>query len=342
MKKLAIVIGAAVLLAGIASAGVVKATKSEITFKGFGTFRLEQTETIGGQRRLGNMNSEFKGKGLLGGLAAKTILRPGQIDEIYDLPGRTIYQITPKRKEYTSQAIESWAETQKKALAGGDEKAPAEKTESDVKIVRSEFKVEDTGEARTFGAFPCRKYQVLWTVDWENVKTGEKGSDRLVTAVWTTPPNDETRKALAEEAAFYKSYMAAVGLNSEKLSQDVLGTQWMAVLGSFDPAGGGSRPAGPDAAAVAREMKKIEGYPIVTDGQYFPAPRAQAAQAEEKGGGGLGGALGKLGAGLMKKKPDPAQEKAPALAFYTEVLSLSVRAVDESAFRVPEGFKKKN
>jgi hypothetical protein len=90
-------------------------------------------------------------------------------------------------------------------------------------------------------------------------------------------------------------------------------------------------------------MQKIEGYPIVVDGKYFPAPKIKPAESESPSGGigGIGGALGKLGGNLLKKKPDPEEEKAPAISFYTEILSLNEAAVDAAELQVPAGYKKK-
>jgi len=331
---------AVMLLAGMLSAGVVRSSKSEIVFKGFGTFTSTSTDKLTADRKLTEANSDFKGKGLLGGLAAKTVLRPGQTGDLIDLAAATMTQIDHKRKEYTVTSLEKWGETRKQAVGETGDKSQAQERESEIRIVRSEYKVEATGESKIINGFACRKFLATWTVDWENTRTQEKGTDRLETAVWATPMTDAFKAAQAEEQAFYQGYLKAVGLNQEKLQQDVLGTEWIGLLAAFDPAGGKSKLT-PDQAAVAREMKKIEGYPVVVDGKYFPAPKAKAQEAEESSGGGLGGALGRLGGSLLKKKPNPEEEKAPAVSFYTELVSLSAAALDPSELQVPATYKKK-
>ena len=341
MKKLIVIFAAAAVLAGPASAGVVKSSKSQIVFKGFGTFVSTSSDRLTADRKLTEAESEFKGKGLLGGLAGKTFLRPGKTGDLVDLTGSTFTQIDHKRKEYTITPLQNWAETRRQAMSGSDS-GSSQKTESEIRIVKSEFRVSDSGESKTFNGFACRKFTSLWTVDWENTRTGEKGTDRLETAVWTTQPTDALKAASAEEMAFYKGYLSAIGLPSEKLQQDVLGTEWIGLLAAFDPAGGKSNLK-PDAAVVAREMQKIEGYPIVVDGKYYPAPKAKPAESESpsSGLGGIGGALGKIGGGLLKKKPDPEEEKAPAISFYTEIISLNSASVDPAELQVPAGYKKK-
>jgi len=340
MRRIAALLAAMTFGVALAYGGVVKTTKTEVTFKKFGTFKATITDKIAETKKLGETASEFKGQGVLGTIAAKTVLRSGQTGDLIDLPAMTIYQIDHKRKEYTAAPIEKWAETQKQAEGESQSTQETEKTESDVKITKNEFKVEKTGETKAINGFACTKFLALWTVDWENVKTGEKGTDRLETAIWTTPMNDTLTAARDEEMKFSQAYIKAIGLNADTLERDVLGAKWIALLSGFDPAGGSKMKA--QGTTIADETKKIEGYPIVIDGKYYPAPRPKAAEAEDQGGGGIGGALGKLGGGLFKKKPNPDEEKAPALAFYTEITSLAVAAVDPNELQPPASYKKKS
>jgi hypothetical protein len=320
--------------------GVVKTQKSEITFKGFGSFRATMTEKLVSDKMAQSTESEFKGKGLMGSLVVKNLLPSGKTGQIVDLPAMTLTQIDAKRKEYTVTAIEKFAESRRQALAGEDKKPQEPAKESEYRIIKSEFKVEAPGESKSINGFDCRKFVALWTVEWENTRTRDKGTDKLETILWTTPTSGEFQNALAEEKVFYAGYMKAMGFEADKFQQDILGTEWLNLLALFDPAGGKSKLV-PDRAVTAREMKKIEGYPVVVDGKYYPAPKPKAAESEDQGGGGIGGALGKLGKGLLKKKPNPEEENAPAIAFYTEVTSITTGALDASAFQPPADYKKK-
>ena len=254
MKKvfaLAVILG---LAAGPAMAGVVKQSKSQITFKGFGTFTAVSSGKVSTERSLTEMKSEFKGKGIVGGLAGKTLLRSGDSVEIVDLPARMIYRLDPKKKEYTATPIEKI-----QAGAGGagqaEEEQPGKPQESDIKITRNEFKVEATGENKDINQFSCQKYIVTWIVDWENVRTGEKGTDKLASDVWTTPTSDTIQAALKEESAFSKEYMKALGLDADQVQRDVLGTSWLALLQGLNPAGGGAKFKDP--GKFTKEMGKI-------------------------------------------------------------------------------------
>ena len=337
-KKIIALAVIVLLAAGSGFAGVTKSQKSEITFKGFGKMTSSSTETLAGGRKLSDLNAEFEGKGLLGGLAGKTMFRSGHTGDFVDLAAMTTAQIDHKKKTYTVTPIEKWAETREEMKdAGQAEGAETEKKESPIRIVKSEFKVEATGEARTINGFACKKYLALWTVEWENTETGDRGTDRLETATWTTPITADLQAAQAEEMAFAQAYMKAVGFDMKDLQRDVLGTQWLGLLAAFDPVNGQSTLKA-DPEKITREMAKIQGYPIVVDGKYFVTPKYKKAESQPSTGGGL---AGKVIGGLLKKKPNPEEENAPAVAFYTEITALSSAAVDPASVQVPAGYKRK-
>ncbi len=341
MKRIAIAALAALVLLAPAFAGVVKSSKSSLSFKTLGTFTTQTTERLTSDRKLTETDSEFKGKGLLGGLAGKTIFRSGRTGELVDLPALTITQIDHKRKTYTVSSIEEFVKERDAALSeAGQKPAEGAPAESDIRIVRSELKVTATGQSQTINGFDCREHQVRWTVDWENIKTGDKGTDRLESDVWTTAETAALKSAQAEEMAFGRAYLKAMGLDMDKMQRDVLGTEWIAILAGLDPVSGGSKMK-PDAAVMAREMAKIKGYPVLIDGRYAPAPKAKPAEAQEEAAGGIRGRLGQLGKDLLKKKPNPEEEKAPALSFRTEVLSIEAAAVAPESLQVPADYKKK-
>jgi len=335
MKKIFTIAAVILVAASLSFGGVVRTTKSEITFKKFGTFTSEQTEKVTADKRIADMDSAFKGQGILGGIF-KAFFPTGKTGELVDLGANTITAIDHRRKEFTVTSIEKFVADRNQAIASQQQSKP-EAQESDIRIVKSEFKVEGPGESKTINGFDCKQFLARWTVDWENVKTGDKGTDRLETILWTTPA-DALAAAQAEEASFGSAYLKAMGLDMTKLQNDVLGTQWLALLAGLDPAGGGVKMDA-NQASVAQEMGKITGYPIVVDGKYYPQPKVKPQEEPQQTGGGL---LGRIGGSLLKKKPDPEAEKAPVVAFYTEVKSISVAPVDAAAFQVPAGYKNKS
>lgn len=327
------------LLTASVSAGVVKKTKSEIGFRGFGKFSLVQTEKLTVDQKWTHMMTDFKGQGITGGLAAKTILRSGDTGEIADLPASTVVKLDNKKKVYTVSPIEKLKE-QMADSEGESEEAEDETSESTIKVTKNEFSVDDTGEESTINGFPVRKFLVHWLMEWEDTETGEKGSNRLETVVWTTPLSGELEKAREEEFGFSKAYLEKIGIKIDQMEQDVLGTKWMAVLDSFSM----KRSETPrDFSKAADELQKIKGYPIVTDGQYFVTgqkPEGESSEKTEEGPTGVKGAIGGLLKKTLKKKPAD-DANTPALSFRTEVLEISTPSLGAGDFQVPAGYKKK-
>ncbi|MHB8094721.1 MAG: hypothetical protein ACYDH0_07240 [Candidatus Aminicenantales bacterium] len=339
MKKAALFLMSLAFLAGPAFSGVVKKTSSDINFKGFGRFTTVQSQKLTAQRTWTDSQNNFKGKGLLGGLAGKAVLRSGDFSELTDLPALSVYRIDAKKKEYTVSPIKKITEEE-----GGDKGEKAEEgekpAESDIRIVKNEFKVDATGESKDINGFPTKQFLIRWVLDWENVRTGEKGTNRLETEIWATPYSDVIRKALDEEQKYFREYMKAIGLDQDKLQQDMLGSSWLSILNGLNAAKG--RPsASADAAKAAGEMKKIQGYPVVIDGQYFATSVSPQGEAEEGSGGGKGGLLGGLAKKAFKKKPAEDAAAEPSLAYRIELQELSLVDLSDADFQIPEGYKKK-
>jgi hypothetical protein len=343
MKK-ALISGMIVLvLAAPMLAGVVKKTKADVTFRGFGKFSLAQVEKLTAELKWADTKSDFKGQGIAGGLAAKTILRSGDTGEIIDLTQSSVSRLDNKKKEYTVEPIEKIEQEAEGEKTEAGKKTDEQEAESHVKITKSEFKVEDTSEESTINNFPVRKYLVHWLTEWENTETGDKGSSRLETLLWTTPMNESFQKAQQEEMKFNRAYMQKLGLDVEKTQEDVLGMRWMAILDSFGKTKG---QPGRDYSKAAQEMQKIKGYPIVIDGKYFVTGQKAEGEGAEGGQEESQGAKEKVGGFLkkaLKKKPaDPAASaNEPTLTYHTEVLELSTPDLGAADFQVPAGYKKK-
>jgi hypothetical protein len=337
MKRILVLLCVLCVLTAPAFSGVVKKTRSEITFKGFGRFSTSQSEKVVPQKHWVDSQNDFKGKGLLGGLAGKTVLRSGNFGEITDLPALSVYRLDPKKREYTVSPIKNLSEEMKGEEKGAEKPAEEKAAESDVKIIKSEFKVEETGESQTINAFQATKYVITWVVEWENIRTGEKGTNSLESVVWATPYTDVIVKAQEEEHKYFRAYMKAIGLDQDKIQQDVLGTNWMSMLDGMNAAKGRPGVSG-SIAKGAGEMKKIKGYPVLIDGKYsVVSDRPQGAAEEERPKGLLGGLAKKV----LKKKPSGEEAKEPTLTYHIEVLEISLVDLADTDFQVPVDYKKK-
>jgi len=339
MKKFIIVFITGLVMTGSVFAGVVKKSKIEVSFKDFGKFSSEKNETLTAEKKLSDSKNKFKGKGIMGKLSGKFFLKSGETGEIIALPEMTIVRMDHKKKEYRSEPIEKITNEEEATEAGyGGEVEVEQDEESEIKIIRSEFKVDDTGESKTINEFPAKKYIITWVTEWENVRTGEKGTDRLVTDVWTTPLTGDLQQAREEELAFTKSYMKSIGIDADSLQQMILGTNWLALLGSMSEDGQQRRHKGSD---FADEMKKIEGYPVIIDGQYFAKREGGEAEEneEEDSGDDVKGMLGGLAKKALKKGSK--NENEPAFTYYTELIEFSPAKVGDDAFQIPANYKKK-
>jgi hypothetical protein len=335
------------LLAAPALAGVAKKTKSNIIFQKFGTFNLTSDSKTTPDMQWTSSVSEFKGKGLTGGLVGKTMLRSGDTGQIIDLPASSIVTLDNKKKEYTVAPIKKLSEEMGEAQKDAQPK-PEERQPSTIKVTKNEFKVEDTGEESTINSFPCRKYLVLWVTEWEDTQTGEKGSSRLDTAVWTTPMSDTLREAQAEEMKFNQAYLEKIGITIDPSQRDVLGMSWISMLDAFGRPGAKPKQ---DSSKAAAEMKKIQGYPIVIDGKYDVKgvkPRAEAgaetAESEEQSPADVKGAIGGFLKKSLKKKPTDTVPKTdePTLTYRIETLEVTTPSLSADDFQVPAGYKKKS
>jgi hypothetical protein len=347
MKKTLICSLAALLLAAPALAGVAKKTKSNIVFQNFGTFSLTSSSKTTPDIQWTSSVSEFKGKGLTGGLVGKTLLRSGDTGQIIDLPAATIATLDNKKKEYTVAPIKKLSDEMGEAQKDAQTKPEEKEQPSTIKVTKNEFKVEDTGEESTINNFPCRKYLILWLTEWEDTQTGEKGSSRLDTAVWTTPMSDTLREAQAEEMKFNQAYLEKIGITMDPSQRDVLGMSWISMLDAFGRPGAKPKQ---DSSKAAAEMKKIQGYPIVIDGKYDvkgvkpqAAAGAETAESEEQSPADVKGAIGGFLKKSLKKKPSDTAPKAdePTLTYRIETLEITTPSLSAADFQVPAGYKKK-
>ncbi len=332
MKKPTVLVLAGLWLTGSVFGGVVRKSKSEITFQKFGTFTFTQEERMTDERRSADMESVFKGKGIISSLAGKALLRSGTFGEIVDLPQSTVTSIDHKKKQYEVRPIQPMSRPTGRQGSGG--KAAEDKTEeSEIKIIRSEFTVKKTDETRTINQFACTKYLITWILEWENTKTGAKGTDRLTTDVWTAAMTSELNQSLKTHYGFYQAYMKKLGVDRDAAANDYLGLSWIEVLSSLDVQGNKPKLSGEKAAA---ELKKIEGFPIVIDGKYFSKTEG-GPQAEEEESGGI---LGRLSKKVLDRKPKDEGE-TPVLAYYTEIQDIRTAELGPDVFQPPAGYKEK-
>ncbi len=338
-------------------AGIIKENKSRVEFIGFGKYTTHSNVKMTASKHLEESRNEFKGKGILGNIAAKLVLRPGHEAEIVDLDKKQIIKINHEKEEYQVIPLESYVEDYEpleEEPYEAEEPQPSEQqedveAESDIRIIRQVFEVNETGNEKTINDFPSREFTIKWVTEWENIRTGERGTDSLFSTVWTTRESERIKEARAEEQAYSRKYMESIGLSMDEEYYQMLGLNWLTMFQQMNKEK--QAEADVESEKMGREMQKIEGYPIVIDGSYFLIrPQVEKEQAKKQDSektditdvGGMFGNIMKK-AVKDKKKSEPKKEGATAaFSYYTELLDLKVTEVSESAFEAPAGYKQVN
>ena len=97
---------------------------------------------------------------------------------------------------------------------------------------------------------------------------------------------EELRQARAIETGFQKAYMKAIGLDSDLMKEDLLGTKWFEKLKEIQ---GSDVNPNLNYENMAKELKKFEGYQqIISDLKYFAIQKGgkkESTASSESGDG---------------------------------------------------------
>ena len=350
------------LLLTALQAGVIRESKSSVGFTGMGKYTQKTVIKLSGLKELEQTRSDFDADNVLMGMAAKFFTGDDNKSTLIDLNAEKIYTIDHEEKTYTVTPIRKLTEEDKQnidkvrkgELPQTDEDSEQtnedmQEEESNIKLIRREFKVFDTGEKENINGFDCKKYTLYYVSEWEDTETGERTTDSLFTIVWTTPYSEQLKQINQEEMQFGKAYLKAVGMEVdwEDTKDDILGLNWISMFGQM----GKADVEAPDAesADIVKEMQKIEGFPVVIDGSYFviaPEKEEPEEQEEEEQStvdvtdmGSLFGAITKQVVKNETQKPQEKKNEA-ALTYRTELVRYEISDIPESDLSVPAGYKK--
>ena len=334
-----------------AQQGVIKKTSSKVEFAGFGNYTVSERDFITAEQKRSDEKTKFKGKGFLKGTIAKLILKSGDMGRIDQPLQKRIVHLDHKKKRYWIDEIKEMdlsGMTPGKDMGetgepGDMESEEPQKTESDIEIIRTVFKVTDHSENKTVGDFNANKYSILWVMEWRNKVTEEKGTDSLYTLVWTTPYTDEIKNAMKIEQEFAKNQLGAMGIEVEEMQREaMLGLNWLKVFGQLNK--NESETRGPDTQNPewVEEMKKLKGFPVEIDGEMFnkrKKPEGMAQTENESNPTDVKGALG----GMFKKKLFGKKKSGEqsTIAYYTRTGKYGVGNVGDDPFKIPRKYKEK-
>lgn len=352
MRKYIFTILVLFIWSALLNAGVIRKSTSEVSFVGTGKFLVQTTIKIEGNKRLEDSKKKFKGAGLMGGLMAKTVLRPGHTAKVVSLDDQTVMDVNHKKQTFRIFPLEQidWEEDNNEGVTEENSTSDEseEQEESNIRITKNEFKVTATGKNKTINKFPCSQYEISWLVEWEDTETGETGMDKLLSQVWTTEPTAEMLAAEKEAMAFNVKYAKKIGFDMDDQRSEILGTRWLSMFQAMNP--GSGRQAKADDAQWASELKKIKGSPVVTSGKYYFTRKKPAGEEEEEkveeekpDFSNPRGAFGSIMKNAFGKKRNSSKKKGgklkPAFSYRTELKKLEQTSIDPGAFAPPAGYK---
>lgn len=314
-------------------------------FGGVGASEGTSTDRISGLKKRSASTMQMTGK--IGGLLGKFGGDMGT-DEIILVEEDRVVTMNHKKKTYTERTItlpQGEEDTDYQAGTGTEDSSGYEEEEKrNVRVVRNEVTVTQTGEKKPIGAFECERYMVTWIVETEDLDTKERATSTMITDLWNTPETKQTRALQEEENAFNQAYLEKVGIDIPPQKMKRFGL--MAVAGML----------GADHDEMEEKMKElekkfstIEGFSIASSVTWKTSSTAQQEQqgeeAEEidmsEGFGGLLSGFAKKVAKKSAEKKEDSGEGTVIFSSYTEIRQIDTSTVPNTEFLVPEGYARK-
>ena len=291
---------------------------------------LGSTEVSAVTQYQGDKRAEDNTMKMVGGIGGMLAGKPQTSLEITRLDKDVVWDLNPPKKTYTERpvALPAGTETKAERRRSGPEQKP-------YKIVKSEIKVTKTGATRTINGFACTEYLITWELVLEDTASKGKVTQVMTTNLWNTPLTDQLKKAQAIEAEFNKKLAQKLGVGLSPEESDRLGAGMLTSMYGLDP----KETAG-KMEEVGREMAKVEGYPIVTEVKWQVKNDSAAAKKPEPESEPPPTSIGGLIASKLAPKPSASQNQDVVFSSYHEVKSVSLDPVPETAFEIPDGYKK--
>lgn len=321
-------------------------------FMGMGASESDTTTYIQGLKKRHESSMKFTGS-FLGSFQSLTGGAKKEVD-IYRVDLGKRWKLNTHTGQYEEYPIAMPSRESEHAPPSGSEREsesahpPSKEQGDEVKVIRNEVKLEQTGHKKNINGFDCLENIITWHVVTENVRTKEHTDSLMTMTLWTTPYTAALRELKKEEADFNKAYLEKLGIKmtpeqSKELGLSVIGAAAGASRGDFEKA-----------------MGKIKGYPIATDVQWAASGEGDGDEqtaggtnsqeeppTEElnKAAGTLGHMLGGLfGGGDDSKKsaPEPQRKQQAGsdmktiFQSYTEIKNINTKPLSGDMFLPPK------
>lgn len=325
-------------LAGLAMADVKTETFTRTSLlAGIGSVEITAVNAFQGDAKAEAMTVKMVG-GVVGALAGK----PRKQTEVTRLDKDLIWDIDHGAKAYTERPIKPLTEEELSGVKT-ETRVSGSAPPSRHRVTKSEFKVEKTGRTKDVNGFPCTEYLMTWELELEDTVEKARVGQVMTSGMWNTPLTDNLKKAQAVEAEFSRKLAKKMGLEVSADQMQNMGLGLLTTTYGVD-----SKEAARNFEKAAKELAKVEGYPIVTEVTWKVKPDSAALARDKAGeeegepassGGGLRGMLAnKIAKAIVKDQP---REKSDVVfSSYHEVRSVTTADVPSSEFEVPDGYKK--
>ncbi len=261
----------------------------------------------------------------------------GRNTDITRIDRKLVWDLEPAKRLYSECPITGCgrpAQQPGRQDDKGESKQPAEPS-CPVTVKVNELKVSPTGERRTINGFATEFYGVTWTIALEDGQ-GRRSTSKVAMDLWTTPETGAIREAQQIDDAYQRRYMAAISTSENPVGRYVP-RNVVSAMSAFVK--GMDAKDAHTLQAMAAEMRKIRGYPIRTTMSWTMEGAVCSDSAMPAGGmPSLGGMLG----AITGNKPAASQSgPAPMIVFESEVKTLAVKPVSDSAFVPPPDYQRK-
>ena len=312
---------------------------------GMGASDITSTSYLQGHKKRTESNIKFTGA-VLGALQKWMSHDNGNnLIDIYLVDQNQLLELHPDKKTYAERAIYTPPQpVQEQQAVASSTPGPQQHENNDVRVVKSEFDVKNTGESRNINGFSTHHYVVTWYVETENLKTHERGKSLMTTDMWnSTDARFET--VHKEELAYSQAYLKLLHLPEMYSRVDVkqLGLDKLPFTTARNQ------------EELFHKMSQIKGYPVVVDVRWEGgcencqnSKQSQPPPSEQQNlgnSGSLGGLLGGLLAKKAEQKTQNDQQNpsgTPGMTVifssHTELKSLDTSGIPASMFSVPAGY----
>jgi len=316
---------------------------------GMGASNITDTSYLQAHKKRSESNTQFTGAVL--GTVQKWMSHGdegGNSVTIYRIDENRKFILDNGKKTYQEQPIYTPSQPSQEAKPFASPNNSGEQKENDVRVVKNEFKVQDTGKSQTINGFQTHEYLVTWDLETENIKTHEHARSLMTTELW----NSEDERFIAvrkEQAAYDQAYAQLLHM---PMPSDM--AKRYGLLQINVSAKGRGQLTDKDMKVFADKLSKIKGFPVVTDVKWEAGCISNCAQDQQTppqgqqssdNSGGLGSLLGSLMSKNSAQNPQSGQQKSTdglttIFQSHSEVQSIDTGSQPASLFEVPAGYAK--